>query len=132
MRIPGRRYAGLATLALASLWHCAPALASSNNTAACGTVAEATLLAPSKDLKKAVAAAEVDAIRVEAPSDAAEKRSPPRLLSPGIEASVPDEYSLLPSASADEDSRPLMNARVPGVSDEALTRYKRQMYRKDI
>jgi hypothetical protein len=47
-----------------------------------------------------------------------------------------DSNSVAPSNDADNNDSlvpaPDMNTRLPGVSDEALSRYKKQMYRRDI
>ena len=37
-----------------------------------------------------------------------------------------------PARKSDDDAKPLIKARVPGVSDGDLARYKRHMYRRDI
>jgi hypothetical protein len=47
-----------------------------------------------------------------------------------------ESTSVAPSNDADNDNivgpAPDINTRLPGVSDEALSRYKKQMYRRDI
>lgn len=49
--------------------------------------------------------------------------SPSHYLAPRVESALQKIFS---------DRRPTMTTRVPGVSDDELARYKRQMYRKDI
>ncbi len=129
---PGSGRATLAALALTALWHVAPAVASSNTDAACSDIVVPTLEISANELKKTVVLADTDAIDVEEPAVAVDVISPTRLRSPVTESAVPEEYNHLPASAANDEKRPPMNARVPGVSDEALSRYKRQMYRKDI
>jgi hypothetical protein len=43
-----------------------------------------------------------------------------------------DEAEQSETAQAEADEAVIMNTRVPGYSDDELTRFKRQMYRKDI
>ena len=43
-----------------------------------------------------------------------------------------DEAEQSEAAQAEADETVIMNTRVPGYSDDELTRFKRQMYRKDI
>jgi len=61
-----------------------------------------------------------------------------RRLSPTIEATLRDTdepVSLSPDSADSEPTSPVnppLTTRVPGLSDEAMARYKRYMYRKDI
>jgi hypothetical protein len=43
-----------------------------------------------------------------------------------------DEAEQSEAAQTEADEAVIMNTRVPGYSDDELTRFKRQMYRKDI
>jgi len=43
-----------------------------------------------------------------------------------------DEAEQTEAEQAEADEAVIMNTRVPGYSDDELTRFKRQMYRKDI
>lgn len=43
-----------------------------------------------------------------------------------------DEAEQSEAAQTEADETVIMNTRVPGYSDDELTRFKRQMYRKDI
>ncbi len=122
----------LASLGLVALWHAAPAIASFDTASACSDLTETRLQLSTTDLEKAVLPPDVDAIDVKSSDDSAERIAPTRFLSPGTDVAVPGKLEQGPTPLANEEVRPPMNARVPGVSDEALSRYKRQMYRKDI
>ena len=80
---------------------------------------------------------EIDVERA-AESDLAFKAvSPEDLLAPRVDAElrkVFDEQATpaTETAEPDVDKQPVMNTRVPGVSDEDLAEFKRQMYRTDI
>lgn len=108
----GKALAAGAALALLALWQTGPAAASSN-----------TPLVP-HDV--ANSAEELDAL------------SPARSLTPAVEAAqreVSKEAETTPLADGDKpvgNRRPAMTTRLPGISDERLARYKRQMYRTDI
>ncbi len=87
---------------------------------------------------------EIDASRAETSksNNDADALSPAKYLSPKAEAELRKvfEKSTKPAADspiaetrlADGDEQPAVKARVPGVSDNDLARYKRQMYRRDI
>jgi len=109
----GEALAAGVTLALLALWHASPAGASSN-----------TPLVPDD---VANSADELDAL------------SPARSLTPGVEAAQREvsEEAATTSLAVDDDKLlgnelPAMTTRLPGISDERLARYKRQMYRTDI
>ncbi len=108
----GKALAAGATAALLALWQAGPAAASSN-----------TPLVPDD---VANSANELDEL------------SPARTLAPRVEAAqreVSEEAATTPLADGDEavsNKRPAMTTRLPGISDERLARYKRQMYRTDI
>lgn len=122
----------LAGLAVVALWHAAPAIASFDTVSACSDLTETRLQLTATDLEESVLPPDVDANEVESSDDLAERIAPTRFLSPGNEVSVSGELQQDLAPLAIEEQRPAMNARVPGVSDEVLSRYKRQMLRKDI
>lgn len=129
---PVKGSAILVSLGLVALWLAAPAIASFDSVSACSDLTEPRLQLSTTDLKAAVSPPDVDAIDVNSSEDSAERIEPTRFLSPGTDVAAPGELDQSPTPLANEEERPPMNARVPGVSDEALSRYKRQMYRKDI
>ncbi|MGB5257400.1 MAG: hypothetical protein WBN44_09130 [Woeseiaceae bacterium] len=43
-----------------------------------------------------------------------------------------DEFAPVGRAESEDSEQPLIKARVPGVSDSDLARYKRNMFRRDI
>ena len=63
--------------------------------------------------------------------------SPSHSLAPRVEAALRKVFKESAARLDDIDDserskRPAMMTRVPGLSDDQLARYKRQMYRKDI
>jgi hypothetical protein len=97
--------------------------------------------------KSAQASFEADLIRAGDKPSASKQAKPPiaddrvvdkHRLSPAIEATLRDSDEAVPSTLDNEDTEPSsptnppLTTRVPGLSDEAMTRYKRYMYRKDI
>lgn len=107
----GKPFAAGAVLALLVVWIAGPATASSNTHVV------------GDDVKKS--ANEFDTF------------SPSHSLTPRIEAVLRKVFKE-PAARLDDIDesvslkRPAMTTRVPGISDDQLARYKRQMYRKDI
>lgn len=113
--LSGQRRAFVAGAALVFLvaWHAAPATASSNTPPISGDVTESVndldaVSAPTRSLERSVAAESRKAFKERAASLADNDREPAG------------------------SKRPAITTRVPGISDEQLARYKRQMYRKDI
>jgi hypothetical protein len=109
----GKALAAGATLALLALWHAGPAGASSNTPLVPGDVTNS--------------------------ADELEALSPAHSLSPGVKAAqreVSEEAATTPLAADDDkplgNELPAVTTRLPGISDERLARYKRQMYRTDI
>ena len=107
----GKPFAAGALLALLVVWIAGPATASSNTPVV------------GDDVEKS--ANEFDTF------------SPSHSLAPRVEAVLRKVFEK-PAAQLDDidesvsSKRPAMTTRVPGISDEQLARYKRQMYRKDI
>ncbi len=72
-------------------------------------------------------------------ADKVDVLSADHLLKPRVEATVrevfadsDDEAEPAEAVQTEADEPVIMNTRVPGVSDDELARFKRQMYRKDI
>jgi len=107
----GKPFAAGAVLALLVVWIAGPATASSNTPVV------------GDDVEKS--ANEFDTF------------SPSHSLAPRVEAALRKVFKE-PAARLDDidesvsSKRPAMTTRVPGISDDQLARYKRQMYRKDI
>jgi len=59
-------------------------------------------------------------------TDAASDALPSPLLDTGSKPAVSEK------ANSDVDTESAMNTKLPGISDEELIRYKKQMYRRDI
>lgn len=137
-RQSGRRKILAASASLVLLvctWHAGPAFAASDTLAMCDDVNDVTLDIPAEELQATINgdtlidAEAVDAVVPATEIDtvsATEKRLPS---SDAIPHKVLKESTTRFSQS---DRQPTMNASVPGVSDDELARYKRQMYRTDI
>lgn len=143
-----------AGIALVAAWT-TPAFAATSPTTLCEQLSKATLEVPDIALKSRLASHGAEAGE-ESPIADVEALSPQHLLAPGVEAALSkvfEEELANPEVSADSTSAPLaetqpdpdtldrplpeakttpMNTRVPGVSDDDLVNFKRQMYRKDI
>ena len=108
----GKALAAATALVFVIAWHAAPATASSNAPVAGEDVTRSTSEFPT------ISASHSLAPRIEAALRKVFK-------APAVSRAEPDDK---PHAS----QRPAITARVPGISDEQLARYRRQMYRKDI
>lgn len=109
--IQGKVSAAGAALALLALWHAGPAAASSN-----------TPLVPADVAKTA---------------NQLDELSPEHSRTPRAEATLRKVFEGAATPLAKNNGpiarkRPAMTTRLPGVSDERLARYKRQMNRSDI
>jgi hypothetical protein len=109
----GKAFAAGAALAFFVAWHAGPASASSNTPVVSDDVTES--------------------------ATALDTLSPPtHSLAPRIEAAFRKVFKEPATSLADGNGKPLgsqrpaITTRVPGISDEQLARYRRQMYRKDI
>lgn len=85
----------------------------------------------------ALASNEVDAKGATESAITVEAVSPDALVAPRVGATLRKalDKQTMPVADTDKpdaDKQPVMNTRVPGVSDENLAQFKRQMYRTDI
>lgn len=116
----GKNFAAGAALVVLAAWHANPAIASSNTPALCDDVADSALETPAHKLQAIIVNHEADAKRVEADTT----------------TPVDDEKAVETPIAEDPitagEKVPAMHARVPGVSDDELARYKRRMYRTDI
>ncbi len=133
----GKSFAAGAALLMIAAWHAGPAFASSNSPSLCDDVADLAFAVPEKQLQANAVSHEVDAKGAEKSDIVIESVSRSHILAPRVEAALRRvfEDATTPLADSDKattDEAPVMNTRVPGVSDEELARYKRQMYRTDI
>lgn len=124
-------FAAGAAIVLLAAWHTAPAIASSNNAS---LRSDPGLEIPASELTVTVVSHEVDAngIDVADSADETDVLSPSHYLAPRVEAVLRRVFEESATPIADSDKQPEMNTRIPGVSDDEMARYKRQMYRTDI
>jgi hypothetical protein len=138
------RFAAGAAILLMAAWHTGPAFASANSADICDDAPNPSFEISGSQLGAIKISHEIDASRAETTksNNDADALSPAKYLSPKAEAELRKvfEKSTKPAADspiaetrlADGDEQPAVKARVPGVSDNDLARYKRQMYRRDI
>jgi len=143
-----------AGITLLAAW-AAPAIAATSPTTLCEQLSKATLEVPDFDLKSRLVNHDTETTEESSIAEV-EALSPQHLLAPGVEAALRKVFGeplAGPEATAESTSeslaetqpkpdtldRPLpeakstpMNTRVPGVSEDDLVNFKRQMYRKDI
>lgn len=131
----GKAYGASALLVvLVSAWYAGPAIASSNTFPVCDDVNDVNLEIPVKELQVATTGNKVEADEV----DIVESDTEPDTFSttenpgPDHEAILHEVFEETTTRFSESDEWPAMNARVPGLSDDELARYKRQMYRTDI
>jgi hypothetical protein len=131
----GKTYAASASLVvLVSAWYAGPAIASSNTFSMCDDVNDVSLEIPAKELQVAIISGKVETDEVDAVESATEldTLSTTKNLRPSDDAILRKVFEETTTRFPESDEWPAMNARVPGVSDNELARYKRQMYRTDI
>jgi len=123
----------VALILLVGAGHAAPAIAS-NTLAMCDDVADVRLGIDADELQATIASNNIVTKEVEAVESAAEgdTSSAREGLVPRVEAAQRQVVEETTSQIAEDDDRPAMKARVPGISDDELARYKRQMFRTDI
>lgn len=131
----GKAYGASALLVvLVSAWYAGPAIASSNTFPVCDDVNDVNLEIPVKELQVAITGNKVETDEV----DIVESDTEPDTFSttenpgPDHEAILHEVFEETTTRFSESDEWPAMNARVPGLSDDELARYKRQMYRTDI
>ena len=115
----------------------APASAATSNSVPCGETSDATLEVSAIALIAAAVSYEIPTVPAnsEAPVDDIESVSSASLLAPRAEAAIRDAFkesergkeTLSQTVPASD-----MNTKLPGVSDVASSRYKKQMFRRDI
>ena len=142
--ISGKFFAAGAAMLLAAAWHAGPVLASANSPEMCGGADKPSLELSRDDLDVLNVGLEIAADRVEIDQSESDGDSflPANYLSPRAEALIRDarekpmegapDRPLAETPRTDPDGQPTIKARVPGVSDGDLVRYKRHMYRRDI
>ena len=101
-------------------WHANSASASSNTPVLCDDVADSALEIPAHEFKAAIVNHETEV-----------QRDEKDVVSPVAEETTAEGPIAEKPAPAGEKV-PAVHARVPGVSDDELARYKRRMYRTDI
>lgn len=116
----------------------APAQAASNTHLLCP---DATLDIPATELSVATVSQDSQATE-SAARDNIMEIAPTHVLRPQVKAALRDVFSATDdkreaaaedmAAPGDADDTPRMNTRVPGITEDALLRYKRQMFRRDI
>ena len=112
----------------------APALAATSNSVPCSEISEATLEVSANALIAKVVSHEVPP-NSDSPVDDIESVSSASLLAPRAEAAIRDAFKESErSKETLSQTVPVsdMNTKLPGVSDVASSRYKRQMFRRDI
>lgn len=92
---------------------------------------EAEALAPAQLDTSTTPVAAADYAKTRTETDTTAETALLRVYDESTEASN-DEASPVGRAEGNDDEQPLIKARMPGVSDGDLARYKRQMYRRDI
>jgi hypothetical protein len=139
---PGKTIAILAAGALLATWQAT--LASTDLQSARDEAASSSLKIPTDQLLAANIGHEFDAksIVVEQAEESKDDVGATKFLRPSAEAALRQVFDDSAEASADEPDeeesaldrgdQPLIKARVPGVSEDDLARFKRQMYRRDI
>lgn len=130
------KLAVLATgLALAA-WFVTPAFGAPVHDTLCNESRDATLEVSEYELSATLVNHEM---KEQVATDRVDAPSADHLLSPRAAATIrevfadsDDEAEESEATQTDADDTVIMNTRVPGLSDDELARFKRQMYRKDI
>ena len=128
-----KRLAAIAAVLMLATWQAGPANAASNSHIPSDEVADATLYIPDSNLTTEIADRDAE--------------TPTRMLAPRAEAAIRAAFKAVettpmaeakssPDATEVDDAAAEtpyeMNTRLPGVSEEDLTSFRKQMYRKDI
>ena len=133
----GNSFAAGAAILVLFAWSVAPISASASTASLCGDVAFRTAEVPDTELKAQSISHDVDTTGASNPTAVVKSLSPDHSLAPRIEAALRKVFNdtttpVADSEQADDDEPPAMITRVPGISDQELARYRRQMYRTDI
>lgn len=127
-----RIFAASAAIALLAASHAGAASASSNTPVMSDDAADGTLDIPASELTRRIVSHEIDAegIKKPGPAEESEALSATHYLAPRVAAVLRKVFkdTEIPIAESSAD----INTGVPGVSDNQLARYRRQMYRTDI
>ena len=141
---PAHRFAVYAAILLASAWHAGPAAASANTAEMCDDAGKHSLEISGSELKVLEPGRDIDGsgIEIGGSDNDPDALLPANYLSPRDEAALRElleettktapDSPVADTPRADGSEQPSIKARVPGVSDDDLARYKRQMYRRDI
>ena len=141
---PGHRLAACAAILLTLAWHAGPAAASANTPEMCDDAGQRSFEIPGSKLAVLDVGRDVDSNSSEVGHSDGDVDAllPTNYLSPQAEAALRElledtkkaspDSPIADAPGADRGEQPAMKARVPGVSDNDLARYKRQMYRRDI
>lgn len=141
---PGNRYVAYAAILLAAAWHAGPAAASTTSPEMCDDASKPSFEISGGELEVLNVGRDIDTdgIEIRQSNSDADAVLPTNYLSPRDEAArgeLPEDTKKPAPASpvadgprVDSSEQPAIKARVPGVSDDDLARYKRQMYRRDI
>ncbi len=136
----GYRFAACAAMLLAIVWHAGPAAAAANTSEMCDDAGKRPFEISGSDI--AVLDVDANSTDIGQSESDADALLPANYLSPQAEAALRElledtkkaspESPVADAPRVDGGKQPAMKARVPGVSDNDLARYKRQMYRRDI
>ena len=120
-------------LLLATSAFAAPALAAPDHDILCDEPHEATLDISAEELTALPVSHDINVPKKETD---AETVSADQLLKPRFDATVQEIFAEdeedLDESETDDEEPSALRIRVPGVSEEDLVRFKRQMYRRDI
>jgi len=133
----GSSFVAGAAIVMLAAWHTGPAFAATSSSALCDDVADLTFRVPAKELQANEVSHDVDTKVVAKTEHAIDTLPPSHYLAPRVNAALREMFKDKTAALSDSDTTegsnpPVMKTYVPGVSDEELAQYKRQMYRTDI
>lgn len=142
--ISGRLIAACFATWLIALSHGSLALASANVPPSCDEESNNVLEIPASELLASNVSNELDdknaALKISVSGE--DRDDSARFLTPRAKSTLRQVFERNPAPAAaprpddeaaeDPDKPPMIKARVPGVSDVELERYKRHMYRRDI
>ena len=137
-------FAAGAAILLMGAWNAGPAFASANSPEICDDASTSSFEISGSQLEAINVNHEIDAngVEITKSNNDDDALSPRHYLSPRAEGTLRKvlvetttpvaEVPIAETPLADDVERPAVKTRVPGVSDNDLVRYKRQMYRRDI
>lgn len=140
----GRLFSASTAMFLAAAWHAGPTFASASSPEMCDSAEKPSLEISRNDLEVLKMGRDTAAVtaNVKEPESDSDAYLPTNYLTPRAGAALRQAREK-PSAPASDiplpeiprtadDQQPAIKARVPGVSDGDLVRFKRHMYRRDI